>query len=85
MKENDPPVPFAKVDATEEKDLGSRYEVSGYPTLKIFRKGEAHDYDGPRDKEGTEDKHNEKKCLNPLTSMANGSFSQISIKKMINK
>lgn len=54
MKENDPPVPFAKVDATEEKDLGTRYEVKGYPTLKVFRKGEAHDYDGPRDEEGTE-------------------------------
>lgn len=52
MKENDPPVPFAKVDATAESDLGTRYEVKGYPTLKVFRKGEAHDYDGPRDEEG---------------------------------
>lgn len=57
MKENDPPVPFAKVDATEEKDLGSRFEVKGYPTLKVFRKGEAQDYEGPRDEEGTDDKH----------------------------
>ena len=54
MKENDPPVPFAKVDATAESDLGTRYEVKGYPSKKVFRKGEAHDYDGPRDEEGTE-------------------------------
>ena len=58
MKEANPPVPFAKVDATVETDLGSKYEVSGYPTLKIFRKGEAHAYDGPRDEEGTVVMHN---------------------------
>ncbi|KAM9774837.1 protein disulfide-isomerase A4 [Syngnathus typhle] len=48
LKENQPPIPVAKVDATEAKDLGSRFEVSGYPTIKIFKKGEAIDYDGDR-------------------------------------
>ena len=52
MKENKPPVAFAKVDATVESDLAQKYDVSGYPTLKIFRKGTAHEYDGPRDEEG---------------------------------
>ena len=53
MKEAIPPVPFAKVDATVESDLAKQYEVSGYPTLKIFRKGTAYEYDGPRNEEGT--------------------------------
>ncbi len=52
MKENEPPVPFAKVDATQEGELAQRYDVSGYPTMKIFRKGQAHDYKGPRVENG---------------------------------
>lgn len=52
MKKETPPVPFAKVDATAEADLGTRFEVQGYPTLKIFRKGQPYDYDGPREEDG---------------------------------
>jgi len=32
-------VVIAKVDCTVEKDLGTRFGVSGYPTLKFFKKG----------------------------------------------
>jgi len=51
---NDPPVTLAKVDCTEGgKDVCGRFEVKGYPTLKIFRGGElSSDYNGPREAGG---------------------------------
>lgn len=40
---------LAKVDATVEEDLGKRFGISGYPTLKLFRKGQMiEDYRGAR-------------------------------------
>ena len=32
-------VVIAKVDADSERDLGSRFGVRGFPTLKFFPKG----------------------------------------------
>ena len=51
MRTDDPPVVFAKVDCTEGgKETCSKYSVSGYPTLKIFRDGEnSQEYQGPRE------------------------------------
>ena len=43
---------MAKVDATVEKDLGSRFEVKGFPTLKFFKNGDMVDYSGPREAKG---------------------------------
>merc|ERR1712168_344968 len=56
LLKNDPPIPIAKVDCTEAgKETCSKYGVSGYPTLKIFRGGEfSQEYDGPRDVSGIE-------------------------------
>jgi len=51
-KKNQPPIPLAKVDATVETQLGSRFGVTGYPSLKVFRKGAASEYKGPRDTNG---------------------------------
>ncbi|XP_034717427.1 protein disulfide-isomerase A4 isoform X2 [Etheostoma cragini] len=48
LKENDPPIPVAKVDATVASDVASRFDVSGYPTIKIMKNGEPVDYDGER-------------------------------------
>jgi len=53
LLKNDPPVPLAKVDCTEAgKESCSKHGVSGYPTLKVFRKGHPSDYDGPRESAG---------------------------------
>jgi len=53
LKSNDPPVALAKVDCTSEKVTCDKFGVSGFPTLKIFRKGEfGSDYDGPREADG---------------------------------
>lgn len=52
LKKHVPPIALGKVDATVEKDLGKEYGVSGYPTLKILRKGRRFDYNGPRDADG---------------------------------
>jgi len=39
----------AKVDCTIEKDLGSKYGVRGFPTLKLFKDGQfVEDFKGPR-------------------------------------
>ena len=48
---DDPPIQLVKVDCTEEgKDTCSKYEVRGYPTLKIFKNGEVNaEYNVPRE------------------------------------
>jgi protein disulfide-isomerase A1 len=46
---NDPVYRIAKVDATEHKELGERFGIQGFPTLKFFKGDDkAIDYDGGR-------------------------------------
>jgi len=54
LKDNDPPVTLAEVDCTAEgKEICNKQGVSGYPTLKAFKRGEkTFDYEGPRDADG---------------------------------
>jgi protein disulfide-isomerase A4 len=49
LKQRTPPIPLVKIDATVESSLATRYGVTGYPTLKIFRNGRESEYKGPRD------------------------------------
>lgn len=41
-------VPIVKVDATVETSIAGRYGISGYPSLKLFRRGSVLDYKGER-------------------------------------
>ena len=41
-------VNVAKVDVPQSRDLGSRFEIKGFPTLKFFSKGKVYTYKGKR-------------------------------------
>jgi protein disulfide isomerase family A protein 3 len=53
LKLNDPPVVLAELDCTAEKAICDKFGVSGYPTLKVFKRGEfAFEYGGEREADG---------------------------------
>ena len=41
-------VKIAEVDCTIHKEICNKFGIRGYPTLKYFIDGEAHQYSGPR-------------------------------------
>lgn len=54
VRDDDPPIALAKIDCTEAgKQTCSKFGISGYPTLKIFKNGDvSQDYNGPREAQG---------------------------------
>lgn len=51
MKSDEDGIPIAKVDATVEKELAGKFQIQGFPSLKMFLNGEPIDYNGERTEE----------------------------------
>jgi thioredoxin-like negative regulator of GroEL len=41
-------VNVAKVDVTANRDLGTQFEIKGFPTIKFLSKGNVYDFRGRR-------------------------------------
>jgi len=52
LAEKDSPIKLGKLDATAEKETGTKYNIEGFPTLKFFKNGVPSDYNGPREAKG---------------------------------
>lgn len=48
LAELEKPIVIAKVDADKYRRIGDKYEIDGFPTLKLFMHGVPVDYNGPR-------------------------------------
>ena len=46
LKETQPAVTLAKLDADEHRDIAERFGVKGYPTIKWFSEGVPNDFEG---------------------------------------
>lgn len=75
LKQTETGIILAKVDATAEPELGKEYGVSGYPTLKIFRRGRVFEYKGPRDAKG---------IVNYMLQQSEPASQELSNKKELN-
>jgi protein disulfide-isomerase A6 len=48
---NEPGCVVAAIDATEAEDIAKKYEIGGFPTLKMFSNGQVTKYEGGRTEE----------------------------------
>jgi protein disulfide-isomerase A1 len=48
LKNNNPPVYLGKVDATVNNELAMKFSIEGFPTIKLWHKGEYKEYAGGR-------------------------------------
>jgi len=51
-KVNGKNVRFVSVDCEEKPELGEKYNVEGYPTIKVFTEGNVQEYEGDRSLSG---------------------------------
>lgn len=61
-------IPLAKVDCTENEKLCQDQGVQGFPTLKVFRNGEASEYKGSRKQDGIVS-YMKKQALPPVSDL----------------
>ncbi|KAJ1921713.1 hypothetical protein H4219_000446 [Mycoemilia scoparia] len=81
---------IAKLDADEHRDLGTRFDIKGFPTIKWFPKGETkdpEDYNGGRDldsfasfvKEKTGLTPHIKKPISYITELTYDKFDEVAL------
>ena len=44
-------ITIGQIDCTVHTDIASRYAIRGFPSIKLFRRGRAIDYEGMRDQD----------------------------------
>lgn len=69
-------IPLAKIDGPSEKALADKYQIVGWPTMRVFRKGRPFEYKGPREHKGIVDHMKElarspSKLVNTLGELKN--------------
>lgn len=52
LKNHDPPIHIAKLDADANKNLTEKYDISSYPTLKYFMSSTPVDFSGSKTEDG---------------------------------
>lgn len=62
-------IPLAKVDGTSEKALADSFQITGYPQMRVFRKGRVFEYKGPREHRGIVD--HMKELARPASKLVN--------------